>query len=584
MENICKNCKSKFILPERGMDICKKLNVPFPDQCRECMFKQRMSWRNENTLYKRPNNTPDSTAEIISIYSKDSPVVVYDQDYWNSDKWDPKEYGQDYDFSESFFKQFYKLYTKVPWPNIRQWNCVNSIYDNHAKGNKNCYMTFGGTESENCGHSTFNFNCKDTWDVYFSTHLVNCYECVDCHNCYNVRYSRYVRNSTDSYFLYDCVNCSNCIGCVNLRNAKYCIFNEQYSKEEYEQIVKDLDFGNYQTIQELSEKFVEHKNNFPKKFAVNINCQNTNGDNSAQVSNSNLVFDVEGPAENLEDVFTAGFGAKDSFSVSHFGYNADLSYNSFGIFSSASRVICSLYCPTCVNVSYSYNCVNCQDCFGCVGIKNGKYMIFNKQYSKEDYFEMVEKIKKHMNDLPYKDKNEVVYTYGNFFPSELSPFGYNETIAQEYFPKEKEKALGEGFNWYDKQDNVYKTTLKASDIVDSINDIDESVLKEVIECTETGKAFRIVPMEFEFYKRLKIPIPRIEPKTRHYKRINSRNGLLLRNAICDCAGDFSKNGIYKNSSTHEHKEGFCDVEFMTTHPDDEKNILYCEKCYNKEVY
>ena len=32
--------------------------------------------------------------------------------------------------------------------------------------------------------------------------------------------------------------------------------------------------------------------------------------------------------------------------------------------------------------------------------------------------------------------------WGEFFPSTLSPFGYNETVAQEYFPLTREEVLG----------------------------------------------------------------------------------------------------------------------------------------------
>ena len=39
--------------------------------------------------------------------------------------------------------------------------------------------------------------------------------------------------------------------------------------------------------------------------------------------------------------------------------------------------------------------------------------------------------------------------WGEFFPSSLSPFGYNETVASEYFPLSKEEALKQGFNWSD---------------------------------------------------------------------------------------------------------------------------------------
>jgi hypothetical protein len=73
----------------------------------------------------------------------------------------------------------------------------------------------------------------------------------------------------------------------------------------------------------------------------------------------------------------------------------------------------------------------------CSGLRNEEYMFLNKKYSKEEYEELVPKIIKHMNDMPYIDSKGRVYKYGEFFPSELSPFAYNETIAQEYFSKTK---------------------------------------------------------------------------------------------------------------------------------------------------
>lgn len=41
--------------------------------------------------------------------------------------------------------------------------------------------------------------------------------------------------------------CNNCFGCVNLYQKDYCIFNKQYTKEEYEIIVPKL-------IQELEDQ------------------------------------------------------------------------------------------------------------------------------------------------------------------------------------------------------------------------------------------------------------------------------------------------------------------------------------------
>lgn len=40
--------------------------------------------------------------------------------------------------------------------------------------------------------------------------------------------------------------------------------------------------------------------------------------------------------------------------------------------------------------------------------------------------------------------------WGEFFPALMSPFGYNETVANEYYPLSKSEATKDGiFNWSD---------------------------------------------------------------------------------------------------------------------------------------
>ena len=55
----------------------------------------------------------------------------------------------------------------------------------------------------------------------------------------------------DSWLIYSCRNCSDCIGCTNLIGQTHCIFNKQYTKEEYKKKLKELnlsDRGNLEKI------------------------------------------------------------------------------------------------------------------------------------------------------------------------------------------------------------------------------------------------------------------------------------------------------------------------------------------------
>ena len=58
-----------------------------------------------------------------------------------------------------------------------------------------------------------------------------------------------------------------------------------------------------------------------------------------------------------------------------------------------------------------------------------KNCILNKEYSQHEWEKNVVKIIDHMRSTE---------EWGEFFPHKISPFGYNETVAQEYFPMTEE--------------------------------------------------------------------------------------------------------------------------------------------------
>jgi hypothetical protein len=185
-----------------------------------------------------------------------------------------------------------------------------------------------------------------------------------------------------------------------------------------------------------------------------------------------------------------------------------------------------------------------------------------------------------MNVMPYIDTKGRTYKYGEFFPSELSPFCYNETIAQEYFPLTKIEAIKQGYKWKDLEERNYTIDIKNEDIPDTINDIQESIVGKVIECEHKGKcneqcteAFKIIPYELQFYQRTNIPVPHLCPNCRHYQRLNQRNPLKLWHRGCMC-----------DKTSHSHTGDKCDIEFETSYAPERPEIIYCEKCYQQEVY
>jgi len=241
---------------------------------------------------------------------------------------------------------------------------------------------------------------------------------------------------------------------------------------------------------------------------------------------------------------------------------------------------------SCHSARYCFYCHGGSYLFGCIGLRNKKYCILNKQYTKEEYEEILPKIIQHMNDQPYVDEHGKVYKYGEFFPEAISPFAYNETNAQDYFPLTKEQAIERGYLWRDSEKSAHDVTFKNEDLPDSINEVDEDILKETIECAHKGECnhqcngvFRIVPQELQFYKNLNLPLPRLCFNCRHNERLGKRTPMHLWERQCMC--DYK---LYSNSTKHDHhSEGRCSNKFQTSYAPDRPEIVYCEQCYQKEV-
>jgi len=146
-------------------------------------------------------------------------------------------------------------------------------------------------------------------------------------------------------------------------------------------------------------------------------------------------------------------------------------------------------------------------------------------------------------------------------------------------PLSKNEALGQQYRWKDQKEKGYKVTLKASSVPDNVKDAKENILKEVLECEHKMECdhqclsvFRITLDEFQFYKKHNIPIPNKCPNCRYYERFAKVTPLKLWHRQCAC----------KNEN-HGH-EGRCPNEFKTAYAPDRPEIIYCESCYNKEVY
>jgi hypothetical protein len=571
----CQNCHKDFTIEPEDFNFYTKIKVSPPTFCPECRTIRRMVWRNERNLYKRKNNAPDRNEEILSMYAPDSPYTIYDKEYWWGGGWDPYAYGRDYDFSKTFFEQYDDLLKSVPLQALQLMNSTNSQYCNYIDNNKNCYLAFGSGWSENSRYLNRSSHARDCQDLLTSYHNELCFDLIDCYNSFKLISSENCSNCVDSFFLYNCRNCTDCFGCANLTNKSYCLFNKQLTREEYQEKIKDLNLGNKENFQKYKEKFEQEiKSKAVRRFANVFQSINCKGDNILKSKNCYQCFDTYGDSENCAYLIHC---LKDKDNYDSYGnFDDELCYecvdNDVGM-SNISTI--TVYSSN--NCHYCFTCQSSSNLFGCVGIQSGEYVILNKKYSKEDYLVLRSKIIEQMMNMPYKGKNGRSYVYGDFFPFEISPWAYNETIANEYYPITKEQAGELEYRWREKEKRNYQIDLSYADIPDDIKNAPEEILGKVLECEHFGRrdhkpkcdtvcteAFRLTPDEFSFYNKMNLPLPTLCPTCRHYERLSKRNPFKLWHRKC-------------------MKDG-CNNEFETSYAPERPEIVYCEKCYQQEVY
>ncbi|MDP3784989.1 MAG: hypothetical protein Q8R12_02845 [bacterium] len=584
----CQNCKAEFKIEPEDFKFYEKIKVPPPTWCPECRMVRRMTYRNEHSLYRRKDLA--SGNEIISMFAPNGPFKIYEHSYWWSDKWDPLSFGREYDFSKPFFVQFRELFEMVPLPNLANSNVINSEYGNHNADLKNCYLVYASFGAENVAYTQGVVNVKDSFDLYTVVKSEQCYEDVLCAGLYKVFFSYDSDDSLESSFLKFCKNTNNSLACINLRSKSYHIFNKAFSTEDYEREKTKINLGSYKNLISFRKEFEEFSMQYPRRHASIIKSVNVAGDMVMNSKNCFYCFDVYDNVENSKYASHA-MALKDSYDGYGMGLG-ELFYEAVDSGIEASRYKFTVFTHTCRDVQYTYACHNSSNLFACVGLRNKSYCILNKQYTKEEYEKLVPRIIEHMNQMPYIDKKGRVYKYGEFFPPELSPFSYNETIAQEYFPLTKEEAIEKGYSWKDPEPRNYKIQITNDKLPDHIKDATDDIVGQVIECAHQGKcneqcteAYKIIPQELQFLRKMNLPLPRLCPNCRHYARIRQRNPLKLWHRKCQCAGATSENKVYQNTADHiQHpKDQHCQNEFETTYAPERPEIVYCEQCYIREV-
>lgn len=563
MKQSCHQCQSAFEVTEDDLAFYdrvspsfagKKCSIPPPKLCPDCRQRRRLVYCNEMYFYQATCDL--CNAKMITEHPPTHKKTIYCRECWQGDGWDPRDYGQDIDFSRPVFDQIRELKDKVPVQNLlSEGTNQNSEYIHYAGFAKNCYLIMHADFCEDCYYGYGFKKNRSCVDGFYNLGCELCYDCVDCHKCYDLTASQDCANCNTGAFLRDCSGCNNCFLSTGLRNKEFCFENQQLSKEDYQKKIAGIDLRSHEQYQSCRARLKELERKHTFKEFQGYNLENCSGNHLYNCKNVHESFDCE-DVETGKFLYQVVTGAKDVYDTYQYGLKLSESYECSIAGNDCYHVLfCHNAHVSCSDVTYCWKVQSTRNCFGCVNMHHKQFCILNKQYTEEQYAELVPKVIEHM-----KANGE----WGELFPESFSPFGYNKTSAQLYYPLTKNQAMKEDIAWddYEPPPAQSSKTIPAGSLPDNSKDIPDDIVNWAIVCEETGKLFRITQQELAFYRQKNITIPRRSPVQRHLDRFHRRNPRTFRTRKC----------------------AKCSKEIRTTYAPQRPEIVYCEDCYLKEVY
>ena len=476
----------------------------------------------ENLIKEKRSKTPFrefvkeiASWEVLNLYKNKGKISRYpdterikrldDVEFQNAGK-----YALLFDFEKSFFQNFQALHDIFPFQHVMQFDGnENTSFADAVFGAKNTYLTFvTGMGTENIFYSAFVYiNSTNIFNSFFvSTNTSNVYASWGVTKSYNIFYSRYISDSANIWFSTNLIGCEECIFCDGLENQKYCIENTIYSKEEY--VLKK------KWILQEKKRFEAWNQEVHKKRGKNFASVNTKGSYIVKCENiensgwlvgihnarNSLIGIGEGDCENFADCIDFGASSHDFFACA-------------AAWGNSSQLYCSTQIDQCSYIYYGYFLQSCSFCIGCIGLKNKQFCILNKQYTKEEWYKLADKIFASM---------EQDGSLGKFFPPTTNPFYFNDTLASLiYNDFTKDEVEREGYLWRDEPIKVdIPDTAKIIETKDLGQyqwytpegkwEIKEEILEKVIRDPQWN-FYKIVPMELEFLRKHSLPLPSIWP-------------------------------------------------------------------------
>lgn len=427
----------------------------------------------------------------------------------------------------SFFEQFWELFRTVELPSVVHfWVMENCDYADVVANSKDCYLSFWPINE--CEYVMYSDQVKSMSKRVVNSVMVrdgseHIYMSKWIISSYNVFYSSYIHNSSNLRFCSDMIWCSECIWCSWLENVSYYINNQKFEKDVYKRKKKEI-LSRKDLFQERHEKLswkgLAFWSNNVKWTHIMESEHIEDAHMTYRITNWRNLFLVWGTIE-MDHIYD---------NICTWPWPADHMYGVVWAGNSTSHIY--IWChiaSNCSNIYYSYFLQNCSYCLWCVWLKNVSFCIFNKQYSKDEWYVEVDKIFQTM---------EEDWTLWSFFPWWINPFYFNDTAAyliEDDFTKQECEN-----DWFLRRDETLSVDIPTwvkvvttdelwqyewwfsngkfiteQDRIEKNLHIDlwsqwtihPDILKVVIQ-DKKWNYYRVIPMEVKFLKKHGLPLPR----------------------------------------------------------------------------
>ncbi|PJC37419.1 hypothetical protein CO046_00620 [Candidatus Peregrinibacteria bacterium CG_4_9_14_0_2_um_filter_53_11] len=299
----------------------------------------------------------------------------------------------------NFVDEFRKLFERQPHNALVMRASEDSHFSDYLTNTKNAYLSWMLHDADNCAYSDFLIQCTGCVDCAFLANSELCYECVDCTGLYSCSYLQDCHNCTEVHHSVDCLNCRNCFGCVGLRQREFCIFNKQYSEEEYRMKVAAL---RKKSPAELLCVFNEEFKSSPRLYRHGFKTHDdSSGDYLNKSSAAHQSFNISSTIGALYSCDIWATGGEASTVI-----DCDMSSNLTNCYQchNTHRSSDCLFLEGstgCIDSEYLIDCLNCQNCFGCVYLKDKQYCLLNRQLTRDEYLHLLPQVKAALREAGY---------------------------------------------------------------------------------------------------------------------------------------------------------------------------------------